>query len=124
MHGRIAHAHNATVRVDGQGDPAAIGGAITVALCGHWEHDGPCPIAPHHTSWHHDPNAGAIVHVRVLYAVTDEERDDALQRLREGLGLGTLTGPDGRTTRWHLLDDSPSKVAEHEAEHAARLAAT
>jgi hypothetical protein len=124
MSERQAHAHDATVRVDHDGDPAAIGAAITVALCGHWEHDGPCPIAPHHTSWHHDPNAGAIVHVRTLYAVTDEEHDDAVGRLRDGLAIGTLTGPDGRTTSWRLLDDKPSAVAPHEAEHATQLATT
>jgi hypothetical protein len=24
------------------GDPAAVGAAVTVELCGHWEHEGPC----------------------------------------------------------------------------------
>jgi hypothetical protein len=30
-------------------DPRAPGGAVTVALCGHWEHEGPCRW-PHHTA--------------------------------------------------------------------------
>ena len=30
-------------------DPRAPGGAVTVALCGHWEHDGPCRW-PHHSA--------------------------------------------------------------------------
>ncbi len=109
MTGRRAHAHNATARIDADTDPAAIGAAITVALCGHWEHDGPCPIAPHHTSWHHDPNQAAIVHIRTLYAVTDDAHDDASPACADGLALGTLTGTDGHTTRWHLLDDSPAQ---------------
>ena len=30
-------------------DDGAPGAAVTVALCGHWEHPPPCPLAPHHT---------------------------------------------------------------------------
>ena len=32
-------------------DVRAPGAAVTVALCGHWEHE-PCPLAPHHVSAH------------------------------------------------------------------------
>jgi hypothetical protein len=122
--GRQAYAHTATVRLTLGDDPAAIGASITVALCGHWEHDGPCPIAPHHTSWHHDPNAAAIIHTRTLYAVTPEERDDALLRIREGLATGKLVGPAGQTTTWRLLDDRQSPLEAHETEHAEQLAAS
>jgi len=32
-----------------RGDSAnALGGAITIALCGHWDHTPPCPLAPHY----------------------------------------------------------------------------
>lgn len=31
-------------------DLAAPGAAVTVALCGHWKHEPPCPLAAHHTS--------------------------------------------------------------------------
>jgi hypothetical protein len=34
--------HEATVELADDADPRALGGAITVALCGHWEHDGAC----------------------------------------------------------------------------------
>lgn len=36
------------VLLDAGGDPRALGGAVTAALCGHWEHDGRCRW-PHHT---------------------------------------------------------------------------
>jgi hypothetical protein len=29
-------------------DMRAPGAAVTVALCGHWDHEPPCPLAPHH----------------------------------------------------------------------------
>jgi hypothetical protein len=44
---RQAFAHAAVVELIG--DDRAPGGAITVALCGSWSHDPPCPLAPHHT---------------------------------------------------------------------------
>jgi hypothetical protein len=34
--------HEATVELADGADPRALGGAITVAQCGHWEHDGAC----------------------------------------------------------------------------------
>ena len=40
-------AHDAVVAMDGDSDPAAPGGAITVARCDSWDHDPPCPLAPH-----------------------------------------------------------------------------
>jgi hypothetical protein len=43
-------AHDAWLTMVPDGDPRAPGAAITVALCGHWEHDPPCPLAPHHTA--------------------------------------------------------------------------
>ena len=122
MSQRHAHAHNATVRLDAGGDPAAIGAAITVALCGSWDHDGPCPLAPHHTSWHEDPNAAHVIHTRTLYAVDADREDEAIAALREGLVVGHLVGPGGRTTTWHLLDDRPSPLEPHETDHAEQLA--
>jgi hypothetical protein len=40
--------HEAAIDVADGADPRAPGGAITVALCGHWEHEPPCRW-PHHT---------------------------------------------------------------------------
>ena len=39
---RVAFVHEAELRLDHGTDPAAVGAAVTAALCGHWEHDGPC----------------------------------------------------------------------------------
>jgi hypothetical protein len=32
----------ARLRLSPDVDPAAVGASVTVALCGHWEHEGPC----------------------------------------------------------------------------------
>jgi hypothetical protein len=39
---RSAHVYEADLDLAPGADPRAPGGAVTVALCGHWEHDGPC----------------------------------------------------------------------------------
>jgi hypothetical protein len=44
---REVFAHEAVVEMDGDSDASAPGGAITVALCGGWAHEPPCPLAPH-----------------------------------------------------------------------------
>lgn len=122
MSARTTYAHNGTVRLT-TGDADAIGAAITVALCGTWNHDGPCPLAPHHTSWHPDPNTPAIIHTRTIYAVEPHRHEDARTRIREGLATGKLIAPDGATATWRLLDDQPSDLQPHETAHAEHLAA-
>ncbi len=123
MADRTAYAHTGTVRLT-TGTADAIGAAITVALCGTWDHEGPCPLAPHHTSWHPDPNQPAIIHTRTLYAVEPTRHDEALTRIREGLATGKLIAPDGASTTWRLLDDQPSTIQPHETDHATQLTTT
>ncbi|MEX5721628.1 hypothetical protein [Geodermatophilus maliterrae] len=42
-------AHDGLLSMEPGADDRAPGGVITVALCGSWEHEPPCPLAPHHT---------------------------------------------------------------------------
>ena len=44
-----AFVHEAFLSMAPGNDIAAPGAAITVELCGRWEHEPPCPLAPHHT---------------------------------------------------------------------------
>jgi len=46
---RRGHVLHAEVAFGSGADPRAPGGAVTVALCGSWEHDGSCRW-PHHTA--------------------------------------------------------------------------
>jgi len=117
---RAAYAHDAVVVLDPGGDPRAPGGAITVALCGHWDHEPPCPLAPHHTDA--SPEGDDTFRVRVLFAAepADEERVRSL--IGQALSSGRLAGPDGRVTRWMVESSSASSVRPDESDHAARLA--
>jgi hypothetical protein len=116
---RTAYAHDAVVILDPGGDSRAPGGAITVALCGHWDHEPPCPLAPHHTDA--VPADDGTVRLRVLFATEDEERVREL--IGEALSSGRLTGPDGRVTRWMLKSSAAGTIRPEEADHAARLVA-
>jgi hypothetical protein len=117
---RTCYAHDAVVILDVGGDSRAPGGAITVALCGHWDHEPPCPLAPHHTDA--TPAGDDTLRLRVLFAAdpADEERVRSL--ITQALSSGRLTGPDGRVTRWMLKSSSAGMVRPDEADHAAMLA--
>lgn len=80
------------------GDPAALGGAVTVALCGHWEHEGPC-------RWEHlteSRSDGDDVVVTVWFDAVAEDEAEVRERIRTALAAGSLAGPDDTMTRWRL----------------------
>ncbi|MGK5558914.1 hypothetical protein ACSNOI_45665 [Actinomadura kijaniata] len=115
---RRAFAHEAVVAMEPGEDIRAPGAAITVALCGHWEHRPPCPLAPHHTDAR---RSGVRVRLRVLFASEPEAEAGVRARIERVLSGSGLTGPDGVTTRWRLLSARPSAVRADEAGHAERL---
>jgi len=90
-------AHEQVCRVrDVDGDPAALGGAVTMALCGHWEHDGPCRW-PHHTETLAD---GDELVTTVRFDAAEEEVESVRTTIIAALAAGNLVGPDGRRTTW------------------------
>ena len=106
---RIPFAHDAVVAMDPTEDDRAPGAAITVALCGSWDHEPPCPLAPHFTGAERD---GDQVRLRILFAAEpdDEARvramiDDALEH----------------ADAWRLVRSGASPVQPAEQDHAARL---
>jgi len=80
------------------GDSRAIGGAVTVALCGHWDHAGPCRW-PHLTTVETN---GPTLAVTVAYTCTDDERAHVESLIDAAIGSGRLDGPDGVTT-WRAV---------------------
>ena len=118
---RQAYAHDAVVVLEPGGDPRAPGGAITVALCGHWEHPPPCPLAPHHTATR---RRGEVVRLRVLFAAEPAAEAEVRARIEAALATARLDGPDGVTTRWQLRSTGSGAVSAAEAAHAERLIRT
>jgi hypothetical protein len=104
-----SYAHDAVLVMDPDADVRAPGGAITTALCGHWEHEPPCPLAPHYT---HADRDGDRVRLHVLFATEPDRADEVRGRIEAALD----------DPRWQLVSAGPGVVAAEETAHAARLA--
>ncbi|MGY1699972.1 hypothetical protein [Geodermatophilus sp. SYSU D00766] len=112
-------AHDAVLSMAVGADERAPGGAITVALCGNWEHEPPCPLAPHHTR---ALRAGDELRLRVLFAAEPGDEQRVRGTIDDALAAGTGATPSGGTVSWRLVGTWPSEVRPEEQEHAARLA--
>jgi hypothetical protein len=115
---RKAFAHDAVLLLDDDGDERAPGGAITVALCGSWSHEPPCPLAPHHTAIH---RAGTELTLRLLFATEPRDEPRVRAMVEHVLARGWGDCPDGSQTTWAVATSNPSPVLAEEEPHARRL---
>jgi hypothetical protein len=111
-------AHDAVVLMDADGDVQAPGAAVTAALCGHWEHDPPCPLAPHHVAVE---RAGEEVRLRVLFVADPAAEGEVRNRIEAALHGGRLEAPGGATARWRFGGARPGSVRQDETGLARRL---
>ena len=82
-------------------DERAPGGAVTVALCGHWDHEGPCKW-PHFSAI---AQIGQGLHRLVTdFDAPDQEVAEVRERIEAGLRIGRLIGPDGHESTWVVVD--------------------
>ena len=116
---RETFAHEAVLTMGADDDVRAPGAAITVALCGHWEHEPPCPLTPHHTA---AERVGGEVRLRTLFAVEPAREAEVRDLIRRALAEGRLVAGDGRESRWSLRSSRPGVVRSDDTEHARRLA--
>ena len=117
---REAFVHDAVVAMQPGGSPEALGGAITIALWGHWDHPPPCPLASHYVA---SFPGGETVTLRVLFATDPANEQRVRSLIGEALATGQLTGPDGRVATWQLRSASPGRIRPDEEDHAAHLIA-
>jgi hypothetical protein len=80
---RGQYVHQATVLMAAGSDPSAPGAAITLELCGSWEHEPPCPLAPHHTDYARNGND---VTLRIVFAAEPEKEGGRAAPDRKGPG--------------------------------------
>ncbi len=113
-----AFAHVAVLEMEADADARAPGGAITLALCGAYDHAPPCPLAAHYTGVESD---AAHVELRVLFATALGNEQRVRDLIAEALAAGAFAGPDGLTSRWRLVTAGPSDVRPAEYDHAQRL---
>src|SRR5688572_22694732 len=83
------HVIRADVAFGPGADIRAPGGAVTIALCGSWDHDGSCRW-PHHTAV--DTSSPHAI-IRVVYVVDDGE----LGHVRDLIESAVTSGTDWRT---------------------------
>lgn len=115
---RQAFVHDAVVTMEAVGDVRAPGAAVTVALCGHWDHEPPCPLAPHSTG---AQRSGDQVQLRVLFAAEPAAEAEVRRRIEAALAQAALTGPDGATTHWQLRSAQAGRLRDDEAQQAEQL---
>jgi len=90
-------------------DRAAPGGEVTVALCGHWEHEGACRW-PHNSAIDTSTKPARL---RTIVVTAGEDRREVLDRIETGLR---------RDGRWRVLSLVVRPVAGDELVLAERLA--
>jgi hypothetical protein len=117
---REAFAHDAIIAMQTGDNPNAAGAAITVALCGGWDHTTPCPLAPHYVT---NSPAGETVALRVLFATEPVNEQRVRSLIGEALAAGQLTGPDGEAAIWELRSASPGSIRADEEDVAEHLIA-
>ena len=115
---RVAFAHDAVLTLGPDGDQNAPGAAITVALCGSWTHEPPCPLAPHHTRVQ---RSGSEVTLRLLFAADPVDEPLVRRLVDQALARGWGDAEDGSRTDWQLVETGASPVRPEEEEHARRL---
>src|SRR3954447_1693648 len=120
---RQAFAHQGLVDLPEGGDERAPGAAVTVALCGHWEHEPPCRV-PHRTDL---VRADDGLVVRVLFACDPAEEGEVRASVEQALASGELPvpAPEGAApTRWQLLRSAPDGLSDADSAVAARFVAS
>ncbi len=101
---RQAFVHGASVELCDGVEPQAVGAAVTSALCGHWEHNGPC-LWPHH-------NEMVDGRFRTLFVCEPCEEPGVRARISSAL----RSGP-----QWHLVSEDARLVADSEHQLAGSL---
>lgn len=115
---RLAFVHDAVLDMAPDAELNGPGGAVTLALCGAFDHPPPCPIAPHATR--SDRGADGVA-VRVLFA-TEAHREAEVRALIDGaLAAGSTSTPEGARVEWTFRSSAPGTVTDAERAHAQRL---
>jgi hypothetical protein len=108
-HGMRVFAFEAELELAPGTDTRAPGGAVTVALCGHWDHEGPCRW-PHNSRIDESP---ATVRLRTVVVADDESVDEVITRVESALR---------RDSRWSVLAAKTDTLLADERSLAEGLA--
>jgi hypothetical protein len=107
--GRRAYVHEVELVLEPGADERAPGGAVTVALCGHWDHHGPCRW-PHNNAIELDGRRGRM---RTVFVAPEQDEAEVRERIDQGVR---------DATEWTVIASKGSPVAADEEPLARRLA--
>lgn len=113
------YVHQATLAMSPEADLDAAGAAITLELCGSWDHTPPCRV-PHHV---HAERMGTTVSLRVLFATEPENEQDVRRRIVEALSSGSVTDRAGASIQWEFGSSTAAELSSSETARARRLVA-
>src|SRR4051812_15712093 len=109
---RQAYVQQARLALARGGGERAPGAAVAVALCGHWDHDGPCPV-PHRTEVVGRDDEDLVM--RVVFACPPEDADRVRTAVAAALDAGRLPVPapdSAPVTHWRVVDVGPAVLSE------------
>lgn len=115
-----SYVHQAILVMGPEADLDAPGAAITLKLCGSWDHSPPCRV-PHHV---HAEGTGATVSLRVLFVAEPENEQDVRRRIDQALSAGRVTDRAGASTHWQFGSSAAAELSPFETARARRLAGT
>jgi hypothetical protein len=84
------------------GEPAAVGAAITVSLCGSLTHEPPCPVAPHHTA---SQRHGDGLETRVVFLSEPQREAEVRWRIGQVLRGGQAVIAERSEASWRLVEE-------------------
>ena len=105
---RRAFAFEARLELEPGVDPRAPGGAVTVALCGSWAHDGPCRW-PHRNDF---DASSSPARLRTVVIADGETAAEVAARIESALRADA---------RWAVANCTTGEIATDEQALAARL---
>ncbi|MFN7917859.1 MAG: hypothetical protein U0Q55_21105 [Vicinamibacterales bacterium] len=118
---RHPYVHEAEIELRAGVDPRAVGAAVTVALCGHWEHEGPCRW-PHNNQTQEFQSSEFRLQIgesqsqrlgfRTLFVCEPEEEPEVRAKIRAALH---------ESRDWRVLADRERPIAATEQELAGNL---
>ncbi|HTY72770.1 MAG TPA: hypothetical protein VMI11_10155 [Actinomycetes bacterium] len=112
-----AYAHEGHLELADGADDRAPAAAVTVSLCGHWDHEGDCRWR-HHTSI--IERDGHSLTVRTVFASDIEDEQEVRERIVAALESGLLAGPAGES-RWQVLRQEAVDLRPADQRVAGRL---
>jgi hypothetical protein len=113
-----AFVHEGSLELADGADDRAPGAAVTVGLCGHWDHEGDCRWRHHTAVVQRD---GSTLTVRTVFASDIAEEAEVRARIVAALESGILAGPDGGVSRWEVVRQEVVDLRPSERRLAARL---